>query len=91
MAETPAERSARCRSAALSRSAVTPGSDISAPARKARLEKYYDATDPSLPEPERRRQADAALRRDMTDLSLKAMRARRAAAEVADAARRLAG
>jgi hypothetical protein len=98
MPETPAERTLRARNAALSRSAVTPGADISAPARAARLQKYYDATDSSLPERERRRQAEAALRRDMTALSLKAAKARRAAssaaraaAEVADAASQLAG
>lgn len=98
MSETPTERSLRARTAALSRSAVTPGADISAPARAARMARYYDATDPGLPEAERRRQADAALRRDMTALSLKAARARRAAAtaaaaadEVADAARQLTG
>jgi hypothetical protein len=98
MPDSQGERSLRARNAALSRSAVTPGHEISAPARKARLQKYYDETDPSLPPAERQRQADAALRRDMTRLSLRASQARRAAAsaaraaqDVADAASDLAG
>jgi hypothetical protein len=69
---------------------MTTGADISAPARAARLRKYYDSTDPSLPPPERQRQADAALRRDMTRLSLRAAKARRAAAAAADAAAEVA-
>lgn len=91
MPQPSADRSLRARKAALSRSAVTPGAEISRPAREARLQKYYDDTDPSLPPHERQRQADAALRRDMADLSLKAAAARRANAAVADAASKLAG
>lgn len=98
MPDGPGERSLRARKAALTRSAVTPGADISRPAREARLQRYYDDTDPQLPEAERRRQADAALRRDMTELSLRAAAARKLAADAAaaagrvvDAARDLAG
>jgi hypothetical protein len=90
MPETTAERSLRARRAALIRSAKTPGSEISRPAREKRLQDYYDRTDPGLPEAERHRQADAALRADMTELSLKAARARRAAVTAAHAAEELA-
>lgn len=98
MPDSNSDRTLRARKAALSRSAVTPGHEISAPARAARLQKYYDQTDPALPEHERQRQADAALRRDMTELSLRAAAARKLAAgaaaaaeRVIDAARDLAG
>jgi hypothetical protein len=41
---------------------------------------FYQATDATLPEPERRRQAAAAYRLHMTRISLKAAKARKAAA-----------
>jgi hypothetical protein len=91
MPETPEERRLRCTANALSRSATTRGSVISAPARAARLQKFYDETDPELPEAERQRQADAALRKAMTELSRKAARARRLASEIADDASELTG
>jgi len=86
------ERSQRARIAGLARSAKAPsGTAISAPARAAFLQRFYDETDPELPEAERQRQAAAARKLHMTRLSRRAAAARRSAsaaarelAEVAD-------
>lgn len=78
MASDEAERRLHARKAALTRSSRAPsGSAISAPAREAFLDKFYDQTDPELPEEERQRQARAALKLHMSNLSIKGVRARR--------------
>jgi hypothetical protein len=80
------ERSQRARIAALARSAQEPnGTAMTEKARSAFWQRFYDATDASLPEAERQRQADAARRLHMTRLSHRAAiaRSRLAAAHTA--------
>lgn len=75
------ERSQRARIAALARVAKEPsGTAMTERARSKFRDSFYDATDPELPEPERRRQADAAYRLHMTRLSRRAALARQRAA-----------
>lgn len=84
MAESPEERSAHAQLAALSRSAREPsGAAMTARARETFLNKFYDATDPALPEVERHRQADAARRAHFVRLARASVRARRAVREAA--------
>jgi hypothetical protein len=81
------ERSIFGRIGGLSTVALAPSaSAVSAPARKAFLQKFYDATDPSLPPEERERQAAAARKAHMTRLSYLAVKKRRIAAEARKAA-----
>jgi hypothetical protein len=71
------ERSQRARIAALTRSAQEPsGTAMTEKARSTFWQRFYDQTDPGLPEAERERQADAARRLHMTRLSHKAALAR---------------
>ena len=75
------ERSQRARIAALARSAQEPsGTAMTEKARSTFRDSFYEATDPELPEPERRRQADAAYRLHMTRLSHRAAKTRQRAA-----------
>lgn len=84
MAESPSERRAHARLAALSRVAHEPsGAAMTAAARDAFRQRFYDATDPALPEGERARQADAARRAFYVDLSRRAAKARRRLAQAA--------
>lgn len=84
-----ADRQQISRMGGLARSASAPsGAAVSAPARAAFLQSFYDKTDPSLPEEERQRQAEAARRLHMTRLSRKAAAARREAASAAAEAAR---
>jgi hypothetical protein len=74
----------------LARSAGEPdGTAMTAKARKTFWDAFYDQTDPELPEAERQRQAHAARKLHMTQLSHKAAQKRsaaaRAAAEAAEA------
>lgn len=81
MASDQAERSQRARIAALTRVAKEPsGTAMTAKARSAFRQKFYNATDPDLPEAERQRQAAAAYRLHMTRLSHRAALARSRAA-----------
>lgn len=59
---------------------------MTAQARSAFLQKFYDQTDPDLPEAERQRQAEAAKRLHMTRLSHRAALTRRRAAAAHQAA-----
>jgi hypothetical protein len=75
------ERSQRARIAALTRSAqAASGTAMTAKARSAFWNSFYDQTDPKLPEAERQRQAAAARKLYYTRLSHKAAVARRRAA-----------
>jgi hypothetical protein len=87
MPSEDSERSQRARIAALTRVSREPsGTAMTARARSAFWQSFYDATDPGLPEAERQRQADAARRLHMTRLAQKAaLKRRRAAAAVQDA------
>lgn len=68
----------------LARSARAPsGAAVSEQARNAFWRGFYDRTDPNLPEAERVRQADAARKLHMKQLSRKAARKRTQAAEAA--------
>lgn len=96
MPATPEERSAHAQVAALARVAQEPsGAAMTAKARRTFWESFYAATDPALPETERRRQAEAARRLHYVRLSQRAVRARRRAAgalaELGEAAAELAG
>jgi hypothetical protein len=86
MASANSERSQRARIAALARSAQEPsGTAMTEKARTTFWQRFYDQTDPQLPEAERQRQADAARRLHMTRLSHRAAiaRSRLAAAHTA--------
>ncbi len=89
MTSDAGERSQRARIAALTRVSQEPsGTAMTEKARSRFWESFYDATDPSLPEAERQRQAEAARRLHMTRLSQRAaLKRRRAAAAVSDAIR----
>jgi hypothetical protein len=89
MPSEESERSQRARIAALTRVAAEPsGTAMTEKARSAFWQKFYDATDPGLPEAERQRQADAARRLHMTRLAQKAaLKRQRAAAAVQEAIR----
>lgn len=68
----------------LARSAKAPsGAAVSAPARSAFWNGFYERTDAALPEQERQRQAAAARKLYMTQLSRKAARKRQEAARIA--------
>jgi hypothetical protein len=78
MTFTAEERSKRARHAALVRSSKEPsGAAMTKPARISFRESFYERTDPSLPEDERRRQGEAAYHAYMSDLSKKGVAARR--------------
>jgi hypothetical protein len=89
MTSDAAERSQRARIAALTRVTQEPsGTAMTEKARSKFWQSFYDATDPSLPEAERQRQADAARRLHMTRLSQKAaLKRQRAAAAITEAIR----
>lgn len=81
MPSPQSERSARAKIAGLSRSAQAPsGASISAPARKAFLQSFYDRTDPDLKPKERERQAEALRKIYFTQLAQRSARGRRRAA-----------
>lgn len=87
MPSSDTERSQRARIAALTRVANEPsGTAMTAKARSAFWQSFYDRTDPELPESERQRQADAARRLHMTRLSHAAAIARRRAVDAQHAA-----
>lgn len=76
------ERSQRARIAALTRVSNEPsGTAMTQRARDTFWQRFYDQTDPDLPEAERQRQAAAARRLHMTRLSRRAAAARGKAAE----------
>jgi hypothetical protein len=54
------------------------------------MQRFYDQTDPALPEKERQRRAVAALRLQMTNVSIAALKARGLVDAAAAAAQRLA-
>lgn len=86
MPETPAERSAHARRAALARSAREPsGAAMLEKARETFRRSFYDATDPALPEAERQRQAEAGRRLYYSKLAQRARITVRQAAESAAA------
>lgn len=66
MAATRAQRSQQARIAALTRSSQETGAAMTAAARSAFLDRFYRQTDENLPEEERQRQAQAALRAHMS-------------------------
>lgn len=78
MALTPEQRTQRARLAALTRwsreSGKAQGDLVQAGLRR----KFYNATDPSLPEAERQRRADCAYKAHMARLSFLASKARAA-------------
>lgn len=53
-------------------------------ANRGHWQKYYDATDPSLPDDVRAKMADSAFRAHMKRLALKSMKARRERKEAAE-------
>lgn len=62
----------RARIAALTRSAQEPsGAAMTEKARRTFRDSFYDATDPELPEAERRRQGEAAYRAHMRTIAAK--------------------
>lgn len=89
MPSADSERSQRARIAALARVAKEPsGTAMTDKARGKFWQSFYDATDPSLPEAERQRQAEAARRLHMTRLAQKAsLKRRKAATAVSEAIR----
>lgn len=95
MPATPQERSAHARIAALTRVAQEPsGAAMTAKARATFEQSFYDRTDPALPHEERLRQARALKSLHYTELSRRAVIARRqaltAVSAMADAAVELA-
>jgi hypothetical protein len=75
---TPAQRTLRARVAAYARAAKYDGREVTRPAYNGRMAKLAAQVDPegTLPEIERQRRAYAALRSQMSALSLKASRKR---------------
>ncbi len=73
-------RSANAKAAALTRVSQVGGAAVSAPARRAFLDRFIDEVDPdrNLPEDERERRAQAARRAYFTKLAAKSAKARRA-------------
>lgn len=70
--------STRCRYAALVRASREDGRSMTAPARRAFLDKFEAEVDPDgiLPPPERTRRAEAAKRAYMTNLARKSAKSR---------------
>jgi hypothetical protein len=66
---TPAQRSSRARIAALTRWSQEDGKANAERGQAGLRQKFYDQTDPSLPEAERQRRAHAAYRAHMARLS----------------------
>lgn len=71
------ERSNLARAAALQRVGQVGGDAVSAPARRAFLQRFLDQTDSDLPMHERQRRAEALLRAHMTRLAGKSAAGRR--------------
>jgi hypothetical protein len=91
---SPAERKVRASIASLTGWANTPNrTQRAAHASRGNWEKFYRATDPSLPEGLRAKMADSAYKAHMKRLSFKSMQARRLRAETREqlAAQRKAG
>lgn len=78
MSLTPSQRSLRASIAANARLSRQDAADVSAPARRAFLDKFEKQVDPDgvLDPAERRRRADHALRQHMSTLALKSAKAR---------------
>jgi hypothetical protein len=74
---TPRQRSLRARRAALIRWSLDDPTELAAKGQAGLLRKFYDQTDPALPEAERQRRAEAARRAHMTGLAFKSSKARR--------------
>lgn len=84
MAPDAQQRSEIARLGGLARTAAAPsGTAMTETARRAFRDSFYNATDPELPARERERQAEAAYRAHMLELSRKARAARRARAKAA--------
>jgi hypothetical protein len=81
---TPEQRSQRARIAALTRWSQEDPAANAARANAGLQRKFYDQTDPTLPEAERQRRAYAAFRAHMTRLAFR--QSRRAQAGDGDAA-----
>ncbi|NQU37712.1 MAG: hypothetical protein HQ526_09000 [Actinobacteria bacterium] len=88
MSENDSYRSAINKAAALSRVANEGGAAVSAPARRAFLEKFIDQVDPdrTLPEDERHKRAAAARKAYFTKLAAKSAQTRRQNASKAQTA-----
>jgi hypothetical protein len=87
MALNESDRQQISRMGGLARSAQAPsGAAVSEAARNAFWQGFYDRTDPELPEGERIRQANAARKLHMMQLSRRAAAKRRQAAEASRAA-----
>jgi hypothetical protein len=78
MALTPEQRRIRSSIAGYARSSKYDGREMTATARARFLARFLDEVDPDrqLPEPERIRRAEAALRAHMKRLALRSARAR---------------
>jgi hypothetical protein len=74
---SPAARSLQARRAALLKWARTDPKEGTLAARRAFRDSFYDQTDPSLPEPERRRRAEALRKAHYAELALKSVQARK--------------
>ena len=85
---TPTERSLRSRLAAQTLHSKYDSRELTAPARKAFLQRFEDEVDPTgeLPEAERIRRAEHARKAYFTRLALKSAQARRQRAAGGDAA-----
>lgn len=76
---TPEQRSLRARLGGLTTAARHDTREITAPARRAFLQRFEDEVDPdrTLPPPERARRAEAAKRLHFARLAMKSAQARR--------------
>jgi hypothetical protein len=77
MSLTPSQRSMRARIAAHHRAAMYDGREMTAKARKAFADSFYDKTDPSLPHAERLRRAEHLRRAHYSRMALASAKARR--------------
>jgi hypothetical protein len=86
---TPEQRTLRARMAAYAMHAKYDSREITAKARQAFADKFYDATDPTLPEPERQRRAEMLKKQHMAGLRYRAsLKRSRKPAPDAETARR---
>jgi len=81
MAQSPAEKSLQARLGAHSLHAKHDSRTLTAPGRKAFLERFLDEVDPdrTLPEPERLRRAGHARKAHFTRMAMQSAKARRKA------------
>lgn len=74
---THEERSRVGRLGGLVNAAMHDPREYTKPARRAFIQRFYDQTDPSLPEAERHRRAEALLKAHMLRLSMASAKARK--------------